>query len=310
MNYYERIQQSLDYIEENLTEDITVENCARAACMSVSGYHRMFLSIVGYNVKEYIRLRRLTMAAEELAAGHLSVLETAVKYGYESADSFARAFKSRMGILPSRMKNASFLPESKQFARVNVMEKLFENDGALGDKYPDIKVIRELPSMKVACYTYFGDQPEDNAFAVLKAWAAEHELALHREGYRVFGYNHPDPENVDSDETYGYEVCLTIPGELYEALPDVPADFVRGTYDGVKRCIIGGGKYAVMSVRREAGEDIGPEIMKAWKRFNVWLRESKYTWGCGRYLEEHLGFNEADVHVGGVDLYVPIREEK
>lgn len=309
MNYYERIQKSIDYIEENLTEDITVENCARAACMSVSGYHRMFLSMVGYNAKEYVRLRRLTMAAEELAAGKTSVLDAAVKYGYESADSFSRAFKSRMGILPSRMKDASFLPETKSFARVNVMEKWFEKDALLAEKYPDIKVIRELPAMKVACYTYFGERPEDNAFAVLKAWAAEHGLSLHQEGYRVFGYNHPDPENVDSDETYGYEFCLTIPDELYDTLPDVPADFVKGTYDGVKRRLLPGGKYAVMPVRRSGQGDLGLEIMKAWKRFVAWLEESKYTWGGKQYLEEHLIFSENDDHVGGVDLYVSIREK-
>ncbi|MBE5779367.1 MAG: helix-turn-helix domain-containing protein [Clostridiales bacterium] len=308
MNYYERIQRSIDYIEENLLEELTLERCAREAYMSLSGYHRMFLSVVGYNVKEYIRLRRLTMAAEELTRANHSVMDVAMKYGYESADSFSRAFKSRMGILPSRLKNASLLPEMKKLMKVNVVEKWFETDGRLAEKYPDIKVIRELPPMQVACFTYYGHQPEDHAFESLKAWAAEHDLALHREGYRVFGYNHPDPENVDSDETYGYEVCLTIPDELYNTLPDVPADFVRGTYDGVKRRVLPGGKYAVMSVKREEEGDIGQEIMKAWKRFIIWLDESKYTLGGGQYLEEHLDFSEDDDHVGGVDLYVSIRQ--
>ena len=66
MNYYERIQNSIDFIEDNLAEEITVEQCAKQAYMSVSGYYRMFLSVVGYNVKEYIRMRRLTAAYEEL----------------------------------------------------------------------------------------------------------------------------------------------------------------------------------------------------------------------------------------------------
>ena len=62
MNYYERIQNSIDFIEDNLAEEITVEQCAKQAYMSVSGYYRMFLSVVGYTVKEYIRMRRLTVA--------------------------------------------------------------------------------------------------------------------------------------------------------------------------------------------------------------------------------------------------------
>ena len=58
MNYYERIQNSIDFIEDNLAEEITVEQCAKQAYMSVSGYYRMFLSVVGYTVKEYIRMRQ------------------------------------------------------------------------------------------------------------------------------------------------------------------------------------------------------------------------------------------------------------
>ena len=83
MNYYERMQKSIDFIEDNLAEDITVEQCARASFMSVSGYYRMFLSVVGYNVKEYIRMRRLSLACDELEMGR-SVMSVAVKYGYSS----------------------------------------------------------------------------------------------------------------------------------------------------------------------------------------------------------------------------------
>lgn len=63
MNYYERIQKSIDFIEENICEDISIEQCAMKSFMSVSGYYRMFFSIVGMNVKEYIRRRRLTLSS-------------------------------------------------------------------------------------------------------------------------------------------------------------------------------------------------------------------------------------------------------
>ena len=107
----------------------------------------------------------------------------------------------------------------------------------------------------------------------------------------------------------GYGFCVTIPDELYETLEDVPEDFTKGTYGCVKRRMLSGGKFAVTSVKREGKEDIGEGIMLAWKRFNEWLRVSKYTWGGKQYLEEHLGFSEEDTHIGGVDLYVSIRDE-
>ncbi len=309
MNYYERIQNSIDFIEDNLAEEITVEQCAKQAYMSVSGYYRMFLSVVGYTIKEYIRMRRLTVASEELIKGDCSVTEVAVKYGYNSTDSFTRAFKSQFGIVPSKAKDISSQLKINQFARINIMERFFEENSAWVENYPDIKVIKELSTMKVACFTYFGDAPESHAFEELKKWAKAHGISFSDQSYRIFGYNNPDPSDVDSDETYGYEFCVTIPDELYETLEDVPEDFKKGTYGCVKRRMLSGGKFAVTSVKREGKEDIGEGIMLAWKRFNEWLRVSKYTWGGKQYLEEHLGFSEEDTHIGGVDLYVSIRDE-
>ena len=174
------------------------------------------------------------------------------------------------------------------------MEQFFEENSAWVENYPDVKVIKELPPLKVACYTYFGDEPESHAFEELEKWAKARGISFSDQSYRIFGYNNPDPSDVDSDETYGYEVCITIPDELYDTLEDVPEGFSKGTYDGVKRRILSGGKFAVASVKREGKEDIGEGIMLAWKRFNEWLRVSKYTWGGNQYLEEHLGFSEGE----------------
>ena len=122
--------------------------------------------------------------------------------------------------------------------------------------------------MKVACFTYFGDDPEGHAFEGLKEWAKGQGISFADQSYRIFGYNNPDPSNVDSDETYGYEVCITIPDELYDTLEDVPEGFTKGTYDSVKRRILSGGKFAVTSVRRDANWELGGAIMLAWKRFS------------------------------------------
>lgn len=306
MNYYERIQKSIDFIEDNLTEEITIDECARQAYMSVSGYYRIFLSVVGYNVKEYIRMRRLALAYEELVQGEQSVITVATKYAYNSTDSFTRAFKNQFGIVPSKVKSVSSQLEKDKFARLNIMEKYFEENSELAERYPEIKVIKKLEPMKVACFTYFGEDPEGHAFEEMKKWTREHGMAFHNQDYRVFGYNNPDPSN--EDEIYGYEVCITIPDELYDSLQDVPEGFTKGTYDGVKRRVLSGGKFAVTSVKREGTEDIGEEIAKSWQRFSAWLHESKYIWGGNQYLEEHLGFTEEDDHIGGVDLYISIQD--
>lgn len=310
MNYYQRIQKSLDFIEDHLDQPLTIELCAKEAYLSVSGFYRLFQSVVGYNVKEYIRRRRLTAAYYDLLTSNLGVLDTAIKYDYTSADSFTRAFKKQFGHLPSKVKTVSPKQAINEFARLNIMEENFESGNKnLEEAYPEIKVLKELKAFKAACFTYFGKDPESHAFEVMKDWAAKHRIAFQDSSYRIFGYNHPDPSNVDDpNEIYGYEVCVTVPDELYDTLEDVPQNFVKGTYDSVKRRTIKGGKYAVLSVKREGKEDIGYQIMMAWKRFGSWMSESKYLWGGSQYLEEHLGFSDEDEHIGGVDLYISIAD--
>ena len=104
MNCYERIQQSIDYIELHLADELSVDEAAKQAYMSVSNYYRMFYSITGYTVKEYIRLRRLSCAAAALRdeqQNTLRIIDIAVKYGWTSADGFSRAFTAAFGVTPT-----------------------------------------------------------------------------------------------------------------------------------------------------------------------------------------------------------------
>lgn len=80
----EELSNSLDYIEENLQEDITIEVIAKAAYTSKFHYQRMFFMLTGSTVFEYIRRRRLTLAAQKLAAFKAKVIDVALKYGYDS----------------------------------------------------------------------------------------------------------------------------------------------------------------------------------------------------------------------------------
>ncbi|MFB7816557.1 GyrI-like domain-containing protein [Paenibacillus chitinolyticus] len=101
MNGLEKMNGALAYIEANLTNDIDFKEVARLALCSEYHFKRMFSTLAGVTLSEYIRRRRLTLAAFELAGTDLRLLDVAVKYGYSSSDSFARAFLSLHGINPS-----------------------------------------------------------------------------------------------------------------------------------------------------------------------------------------------------------------
>ena len=101
MEWLERLNQSLDYMEENLSGTISYERAAQIACCSVFHYQRMFSYIAGVPLSEYIRRRRMTEAAFDLQRNGMKVIDAALKYGYESPTSFNRAFQSVHGVSPA-----------------------------------------------------------------------------------------------------------------------------------------------------------------------------------------------------------------
>ena len=101
----EGIAEALDYIDENLTEELEIGEIAAKAYVSGFHFQRIFSALCGVTVGEYIRCRRLTLAAQELSADKSArIIDLAVKYGYDSADSFARAFTKFHGVSPSAAK--------------------------------------------------------------------------------------------------------------------------------------------------------------------------------------------------------------
>ncbi|WP_054955752.1 AraC family transcriptional regulator [Paenibacillus dakarensis] len=110
------LNSALHYIEENLAEEIDLKEAARRAHCSEYHFSRMFSFMAGIPLSEYIRRRRLTLAAFELQTSDLRVMDVAVKYGYSSADAFSRSFQNLHGISPSLVKSHG--PSLKAYPRL------------------------------------------------------------------------------------------------------------------------------------------------------------------------------------------------
>jgi len=100
MDWSQRMNAAITYIEDNLEREVDFSEAARLACCSLFHFQRMFFAVFEVTPSEYTRLRRLTLAATELLTKNGKVIDIALKYGYDSPEAFTRAFRNVHGINP------------------------------------------------------------------------------------------------------------------------------------------------------------------------------------------------------------------
>ena len=136
-----KLNELVKYIEKNLTEKIDYKILSRILAVNEYTLHRVFLFVTNMSISEYIRKRRMSMAAIDLMNTNLRIIDVAVKYQYDSATSFARAFKKMMGFNPKDIiKNKNFV---KIFPVLN-----FEDDY---NNFVDIEY-KEIKNFSISLY--------------------------------------------------------------------------------------------------------------------------------------------------------------
>jgi AraC family transcriptional regulator len=109
MEWIERLNSAITYIEENIYEPLNLEEVSKIACCSTYHFQRMFAYIAEIPLSEYIRRRRMSRAAVDLQNGCEKVIDISLKYGYDSPTAFNRAFKSVHGITPSQAREEGII---------------------------------------------------------------------------------------------------------------------------------------------------------------------------------------------------------
>ena len=161
MEWIERLNKSINYIEEYITEEISYDELAQIACCSTYHFQRMFTYIAGVSLSEYIRRRKMSLAAVDLQGSNEKIIDISLKYGYSSPTAFNRAFQSIHGVAPSALKNEgvsikSFPPITFKFTVKGVEELNYRIETKpafriVGKSYPLNKEIEqnflEVPQM-------------------------------------------------------------------------------------------------------------------------------------------------------------------
>ncbi|GIP61340.1 Regulatory protein soxS [Chlamydia abortus] len=122
MAWVESLQKAIDYMEAHLLEPITIEDIAKQAHVSAFHFQRLFIILTDVSVKEYVRRRRMTLAAQELASSDCKIIDLAYKYGYDTPEAFAKAFRKQHGVTPSEARKG--LGKLQSYNRLTIQVNL------------------------------------------------------------------------------------------------------------------------------------------------------------------------------------------
>lgn len=214
MDWVKAIEESVEYIEANLCEDITVAEIAKAIALSPFYFQKGFSLLCGFSVSDYIRKRRLSLAGSELAFSDAKVIDLAVKYGYDSPDSFTKAFTRFHGVTPAAAKrNGTVL---KSFAPLKLKISLE------GGNTMDYKIIKKAAFTVVGfknTFTYENAKTE-----IPKFWAQLFEKGTGKDFCSMYGINRVEDIKSDTFEYLiadNYDPAKGLPeGAVTEVIPE------------------------------------------------------------------------------------------
>jgi len=287
MDWIKHLNEAISYIEKNLAGEISYETISKIAGCSVYNFQRMFSYIADKPLSEYIRSRRLTMAAFELLNSVERIIDIALKYGYESQDAFTRAFKNFHGVLPSSVRNEIVQLKSCPKLSFQITIKGENHMNYQIEQWPAFKVMGILHKVKTS-----------TAFEVIpKIW----ENAWQDGTMKRFIENFPDYRPAgflgiaaggqwgDSEEM-NYIIGVTSHVEVPEC-KYVPA------LEGIKEFSYPAATWAIF----EANGELPSATQKVYKQFYTeWLPNSGYELSDLPVIECYMQENRQEVWIAVV----------
>ena len=297
--YHQRLNRVIDYIERNLDKELTLEELANVSCFSRFHFNRVFSSLMGETLFQFIQRLRLEKAAALLCSDRKrSILEIALICGYSSPAAFSKSFKRFYGKSPTEWTRDSNFRQAVRNNGKDPSAKLVDTDAISTWRYAmdtnNIKVeVKEIEPKNVAYIRYVGPYAGDEAlfeklYGRLCKWAGPRNL-ISGDAQFISIY-HDNPEITDEDKLR-VSICLTVPENT--------------TGDGeINIMSIPGGKYAIGHFEIDSSE-----YGEAWNFLcGEWLSSSGYEPDdrpCFEMMINDPKDHPKKKHI--VDIYEPIR---
>lgn len=282
----QRFFKSIDFIEQHLYEKVSVHQVAAASHYSTYHFSRIFKALVGDTPKEYLRKRRLTVAAKRLLSEDLGILALALDCQFDSQEAFTRAFKDLFNITPAQYRkiNDPFRLLYKDQFSPNMLHFL-QNELSMEPQ------IITRPAVKLIGITKQYDNADlslSRLWSAFKPYKAQIKNRISDESFGIYEFYEEDEDKVN----FSYVCCAAVanfdhipPGMIARVLPEqLYAKFIhRGSINNLDKSL----KYI----------------------WGSWLPKSHYEYVEKPDFELYpAGYNVMDAQ-SEMALHIPIREK-
>lgn len=285
MEWMDAIQSAIEFIERHITEDISAEDVANHVHISSFYFQKGFSMLCGYSVMEYVRNRRLALAGGDLAATDMKIIDAAMKYGYDSPDSFTKAFVRFHGISPAMAQKEEVM--LKTFAPLKLEISL------KGGYLMDYKIVEKGSFTVLAVSKRFNY--ENCKQEIPKFWQEHYEKGNGRYVCGMFGINIEDDKEQNS-----FEYLIA---DMYDPKTEIPEGFVTRTIPAYTWAV-----FSCDGPLPQALQDVNTKI------FSEWLpAQREYEFAAGCYVEVYdapdkypKGNRDEKYHS---EIWIPIRKK-
>ena len=296
-DYISRINKALQFIDENLDADLSLENISKVACYSPFHFHRIFKAVTNETLNAYILRRRLEKAAAVLKyKAEVSIAELSLQYGFTSNSSFTRAFKKFYGLAPAQFRKQN--PD--WFSKISQVESKNGQKNILFEKYicninnlkywfdMNAKIeIKEISKLDLAYVTCIGHNGIGEAYDKLVKWAIPNGL-FEIPGTKMVTIYH-DSFKITAADKVRISACITLINPLKVA-------------DGIGLTTIEKGKFIVGSFEIRMNE-----FEKSWNALFLWMVENGYKKADRNPFElYHNDYRQHPENKCIVDFYIPV----
>ncbi|NKQ22650.1 AraC family transcriptional regulator [Brevibacillus laterosporus] len=287
MDYFERIQNSIEFIEKNLQEELNITEISSKSCFSAFHFQRIFQAITGFSVQEYIRSRRLSEAAILLKETRKNILEIAFFFQYGSQEAFTRAFVNYFGLTPAKYRKEGAIIKQQQ--KINFLDYKNKTKGNLVMNKPEVVVLNKK---LIIGYEYKTNLNNEKYFEEIPVF------------YIDFGRNEyycRIPKKISPNMSYGISANFDDEGHFSFIVGEEVKEINSELENGFVNFEIPEGKYARFKVNGTT------DLVQSTRRYiyGTWLLNSKYERRDGPDFEITDVLNST--FPNEMKIYIPIK---